>query len=53
MQRMRDSPSPRSALLCAMRRSLVRQRQGQIGEDFSGGSVTGSRSDNLQVEYRP
>ena len=38
---------------CTIKLSLVRQRQGQIGEDFSGGSVIGSRSDNLQVEYRP
>ncbi|HCG79296.1 MAG TPA: hypothetical protein DE015_08825 [Oceanospirillales bacterium] len=38
---------------CTIQLSLVRQRQGQIGEDFSGGSITGSRSDNLQVEYRP
>ncbi|MEC9255683.1 MAG: hypothetical protein VX771_07785, partial [Pseudomonadota bacterium] len=38
---------------CTIRLSLVRQREGQFGEDFSGGSITGSRSDNLQVEYRP
>ena len=38
---------------CTIKLSLVRQREGQIGEDFSGGSVIGSRSDNLQVEYRP
>jgi hypothetical protein len=38
---------------CTIKLSLVRQRGGQTGEDFSGGIVTGSRSDNLQVEYRP
>ena len=38
---------------CTIQLSLVRQRQGILGEDFSGGSVTGSRSDSLQLEYRP
>ena len=45
---------PSSALeYCTLSISLVRQKEGTLGEGVSGGRVVGSRSDKVVVEYRP
>ena len=38
---------------CSMTLYLVRQNQGELGEGVDGGSVTGSRSDSVTVEFQP
>lgn len=38
---------------CTLTMSLVRQKEGTLGEGVSGGSVVGSRSDKVTLEYRP
>lgn len=38
---------------CTITMSLVRQKEGTLGEGVSGGRVVGSRSDKVTVEYRP
>lgn len=38
---------------CSMTLYLVRQNQGELGDGIDGGSVTGSRSDSVTVEFQP
>ena len=38
---------------CTLNLSLVRKQRGTLGEGVSGGRVMGSRSDSIEMEYRP